>query len=144
MNSFKGKPLLIVNTASKCGYTGQYEGLEALYKKHKDEGLTVIGFPSNSFNQETGSNAAIAKFCKFNFGVTFPLSRKVSVAGDSIDPVFRFLIDHAPQPTRGKPVSWNFEKFIIDRKGNVKHRFRSATSPEDPKFIAAIKEVINR
>jgi glutathione peroxidase len=127
LDAFKGKVLLIVNTASECGYTSQYEGLEKLYKKYEAKGLTVIGFPSPSFDQELGSDKEVANFCKLRYGVTFPLAKRVSVKGKDIDPVFSYLIQNAPE--KGD-VKWNFEKFLINRKGEVVGRFPSGVTPE--------------
>jgi glutathione peroxidase len=128
LNTYKGKVLLVVNTASECGYTSQYEGLEKLYKKYEAKGLTVIGFPSPTFDQELGSDKEVAKFCKLKYGVTFPLSKRVSVKGKDIDPVFDYLIKNAPE--KGV-VKWNFEKFLINRKGDVVGRFPSSVAPEE-------------
>lgn len=128
LDAYKGKVLLVVNTASECGYTSQYEGLEKLYKKYADKGFTVIGFPSPSFEQELKTDKEVASFCKLKYGVTFPLSKRVSVKGKDIDPVFDFLTKAAPE--KGD-VQWNFEKFLINRKGEVVERFRSKVTPEE-------------
>jgi glutathione peroxidase len=128
LDAYKGKVLLIVNTASECGYTSQYEGLEKLYKKYEAKGLAVIGFPSPSFDQELGSDKEVANFCKLRYGVTFPLAKRVSVKGKDIDPVFDYLTQNAPE--KGD-VKWNFEKFLINRKGEVVGRFPSAVTPEE-------------
>lgn len=125
---FKGKVLLLVNTASECGYTKQYEGLEKLYKKFEGKGLTVIGFPSPSFDQELKSDEDVAKFCKLKYGVTFPLSKRIAVKGKDIDPVFKYLTTEAGE--KGD-VQWNFEKFLVDRHGQIVARFRSKTTPEE-------------
>jgi glutathione peroxidase len=125
---YKGKVLLVVNTASECGYTSQYEGLEKLHKKYEAKGLTVIGFPSPSFDQELKSDKEVASFCKLKYGVTFPLSKRISVKGKDIDPVFEYLIRNAPE--KGD-VKWNFEKFLINRKGEVVGRFPSSVTPEE-------------
>jgi glutathione peroxidase len=119
--SFKGKVVLMVNTASKCGFTGQYADLEALYKKHKDAGLVILGFPSNDFmGQEPGTNADIAKFCSTEFGVTFPMFEKVTVKGDDAHPLYKQLAAQ-PDPIGGAP-KWNFTKFLVDREGKVVFR----------------------
>lgn len=116
--SFKGKVVLIVNTASKCGFTGQYADLEALYKKHKDAGLVILGFPSNDFmGQEPGTNEDIAKFCSTEFGVTFPMFEKITVKGDDAHPLYKQLAAQ-PEPIGGAP-KWNFSKFVVDREGKV-------------------------
>ena len=125
---YKGKKVLIVNTASKCGYTPQYKELQKLADQYKDK-LVVVGFPANNFGQqEPGANSEIKTFCEKNYGVTFPLSEKVSVKGDDIDPLFKYLTS-APNPDFTGEIKWNFEKFLIDENGNLIHRFRSATTP---------------
>jgi len=130
---YKGKKVLIVNTASKCGYTPQYAELQKLADLYKDK-LVVIGFPANNFaSQEPGANADIKTFCQKNYGVTFPLSEKVSVKGDDISPLFKYLTE-APNPDFTGEVKWNFEKFLIDENGKLIHRFRSQTTPLDPKL----------
>src|SRR5213075_796026 len=118
-SDFKGKKILIVNTASKCGNTPQYEDLEKLYEKYKDK-LVVVGFPANNFGaQEPGANGEIAAFCKKNYGVTFPMAEKVSVKGDDIDPLFKWLTDEAAKKGFTDPIKWNFTKFLIDEKGEL-------------------------
>jgi glutathione peroxidase len=125
---YKGKKLLIVNTASKCGYTPQYAELQKLADQYKDK-LVVVGFPANNFaSQEPGTNADIKTFCEKNFGVTFPLSSKVSVKGDDIDPLFAYLTAE-PNPDFTGEIKWNFEKFLIDENGKLIHRYRSAVKP---------------
>ena len=128
MDTLKGKKVLIVNTASKCGFTKQYKGLEDLYQKHKDQNFTIIGFPSNDFGgQEPGTNQEIAEFCRLEYGVSFPMSQKVVVKGKDQSPLFQFLISQAPSTSE---IKWNFEKFLIDENGKVVERFSSMTSPE--------------
>lgn len=128
LKQFKGKKILIVNTASECGYTPQYAELQQLADRYKDK-LVVIGFPANNFGgQEPGSNSEIQQFCKKNYGVTFPLSEKVSVKGDDIDPMFKYLTS-AENPDFTGEIKWNFEKFLIDEKGKLIHRFRSKVKP---------------
>jgi glutathione peroxidase len=125
---YKGKKVLIVNTASKCGYTPQYAELQKLADTYKDK-LVVVGFPANNFGQqEPGTNSEIKTFCSARFGVTFPLSEKVSVKGDDIDPLFKYLTE-APNPDFTGEIKWNFEKFLIDEHGKLIHRFRSQTTP---------------
>jgi glutathione peroxidase len=125
---YKGKKVLVVNTASKCGFTPQYKELQKLADQYKDK-LVVVGFPANNFGQqEPGANSEIKTFCEKNYGVTFPLSEKVSVKGDDIDPLFKYLTE-APNPDFTGEIKWNFEKFLIDENGNLIHRFRSATTP---------------
>ncbi len=139
-SSYKGKPILVVNVASKCGYTPQYDGLEKVYQDYKGKGLVIIGFPSNDFGaQEPGTEEQIAEFCKLNFGVSFPLMKKTKVLGTEKDPVYQFLTDNAPE--KGD-VQWNFEKFLIDKDGNVKSRFRSAVKPESEELKKAIESVL--
>ncbi|EHQ27616.1 glutathione peroxidase [Mucilaginibacter paludis] len=130
---YKGKKLLIVNTASKCGYTPQYAELQKLADQYKDK-LVVIGFPANNFGgQEPGANSLIKEFCSKNYGVTFPLSEKVSVKGDDISPLFKFLTS-APNPDFTGDIKWNFEKFLIDENGKLIHRYRSGTTPLSPEI----------
>jgi glutathione peroxidase len=131
LKKYKGKKVLIVNTASKCGYTKQYADLQKLAEQYKDK-LVVVGFPANNFGgQEPGTNQDIKTFCKENFSVTFPMSGKVSVLGLDIDPLFQYLTT-APNPDFTGDVKWNFEKFLIDENGNLIHRYRSAVKPLDP------------
>jgi glutathione peroxidase len=128
---YKGKKILIVNTASACGYTPQYADLEALYEKYKGK-LVVIGFPANNFGeQEKGTNSEIASFCKKNYGVTFPMSEKVSVKGDDIAPLFKYLTDEAGKLGVTDPIKWNFTKFLIDEQGKLLAVFPSKVKPMD-------------
>jgi len=130
---YKGKKVLVVNTASKCGYTYQYEQLQKLADKYKDK-LVVVGFPANNFGgQEPGTNPMIKEFCTKNFGVTFPLSEKISVKGDDIDPLFKYLTAEANPDFTGE-IKWNFEKFLIDENGKLIHRYRSTVEPLDPQI----------
>ena len=130
---YKGKKVLIVNTASKCGFTPQYAELQKLADQYKDK-LVVVGFPANNFGgQEPGANAEIKTFCQKNYGVTFPLSEKISVKGDDIYPLFKYLTE-APNPDFTGEIKWNFEKFLIDEHGNLIHRFRSQTTPLSPEL----------
>lgn len=132
---YRGRKILIVNTASKCGYTSQYEGLEKLYEQYKSK-LVVIGFPANNFGwQEPGTNDSIAAFCKKNYGVTFPMAAKISVKGDSIEPVFKWLIQQ-PNPDFTGDIKWNFEKFLIDENGKLIHRFRSKIKPGSEEILS--------
>lgn len=125
---YKGKKLLIVNTASKCGFTPQYAELQKLADQYKDK-VVVVGFPANNFGgQEPGTNSEVKEFCQKNFGVTFPLSSKVSVKGDDIDPLFKYLTAE-PNPDFTGEIKWNFEKFLIDENGKLIHRYRSTTKP---------------
>ncbi|RDA94213.1 hypothetical protein CP533_0606 [Ophiocordyceps camponoti-saundersi (nom. inval.)] len=131
---YKGKVVLIVNTASKCGFTPQYAGLETLYKSIRDkhgEDFTILGFPCNQFGaQEPGSDDEIQSFCQANYGVSFPIMRKVDVNGDQASPLFQWLKDEKPGLMGLKRVKWNFEKFLIGRDGSVKGRWASTTKPE--------------
>lgn len=133
LSKYKGKKILIVNTASKCGFTPQYAELQKLADTYKDK-LVVIGFPANNFGgQEPGANLTIKEFCQKNYGVTFPLSEKVSVKGDDIAPLFKFLTS-AENPDFTGEIQWNFEKFLIDENGKLVHRFRSKTTPMSPEI----------
>ncbi len=132
IDAYRGQVLLIVNTASKCGFTPQFKGLEAMYEKYKDKGLMVLGFPCNQFlNQDPGSDAEISEFCELNYGVTFPMFAKIDVNGENAHPLFRHLSAAAPGLLGSKAVKWNFTKFLVDRKGNVINRYAPATKPED-------------
>lgn len=127
----EGKVVLIVNVASKCGFTPQYDGLEKLYQKYKDQGLEIIGFPCNQFgSQEPGSSDEIQSFCKLNYGVSFPIMNKINVNGNDADPVYNFLKSQKSGLLGFKGIKWNFEKFLIDKKGNVVERFSSLSKPE--------------
>ncbi|MEF9951061.1 MAG: glutathione peroxidase [Clostridium sp.] len=129
MEDYKGKVLLIVNTASKCGLTPQFEGLESLYKEYKDRGFEVLGFPCNQFaNQEKGSNAEIHEFCQLNYGVSFTMFEKINVNGDEAHPLYKYLKSEA-KGLLTKEVKWNFTKFLIDNKGNVIKRYAPIVEP---------------
>jgi glutathione peroxidase len=131
LSQYRGKVVMIVNVASKCGYTPQYEQLEAIYKKYADKGFVILGFPANNFNQqEPGTDEQIQTFCKSKYGVTFPMMSKISVLGDDKAALYKFLTE---QPTAGDfagEIGWNFNKFIVDRNGNVIARYNSATKPD--------------
>ncbi|RYY41420.1 MAG: glutathione peroxidase [Chitinophagaceae bacterium] len=137
---FKGKKILIVNTASECGYTPQYEGLEQLYKTYGDK-LVIVGFPANNFGgQEPGSNADIGAFCKKNYGVTFPMAAKISVSGADTHPLFQYLVDQAHQLQVADPVvKWNFTKFLLDEKGKLIKVFPSKVAPMSEEITAYLK-----
>jgi glutathione peroxidase len=129
---YAGKVLLIVNTASECGFTPQYAGLEQLWKDFKDRGLVVIGFPCNQFGkQEPGSAAEIGAFCQKNYGVSFPVSEKIEVNGKGAHPLWKYLSETAPGLLGTEAIKWNFTKFLVDREGKVLERFAPATKPED-------------
>jgi glutathione peroxidase len=137
-SSFKGKKILIVNTASKCGYTSQYEDLEKLHKQYGSK-LIIIGFPANNFGgQEPGSNSDINSFCKKNYGVSFIMASKVSVKGSDMIPLFKWLTTQENPDFTGD-IRWNFEKFLIDENGKLIHRYRSGTNPLDKDLLNAIK-----
>lgn len=126
---YKGKKIMIVNTASKCGNTPQYAELEQLYEKYHDK-LVIIGFPANNFReQEPGTNADIQEFCKKNYGVTFPMAEKVSVKGDDIAPIFEYLVEEAKKKGIEDPIKWNFTKFLLDEKGNLVTVIHNKTKP---------------
>ncbi|MES2632625.1 MAG: glutathione peroxidase [Pseudomonadota bacterium] len=130
LEQFKGKALLIVNTASACGYTPQFGGLEELHKTYGDKGLVVLGFPCNQFgSQDPGSNDEIAQFCQLNFGVSFPMMAKVDVNGDNADPLFKFLTKEAPGLLGTTGIKWNFTKFLVGKDGEVIKRFAPADAP---------------
>jgi glutathione peroxidase len=134
---YKGKKLLIVNTASKCGFTPQYAELQKLADQYKDK-VVVVGFPANNFGgQEPGTNSEVKEFCTKNFGVTFPLSSKVSVKGDDIDPLFKYLTTEANPDFTGE-IKWNFEKFLIDENGKLIHRYRSTVKPLSDEITKAL------
>lgn len=128
---FKGKKILVVNTASECGFTPQYSDLEQLYEKYKDK-LVIVGFPANNFGgQEPGSNEEIGAFCKKNFGVTFPMAAKVSVKGEDTAPIFLFLTEKELNGVRNTNILWNFTKFLLDENGKLIDSFKSTTNPSD-------------
>lgn len=131
LEKYKGRPLLIVNTASKCGFTPQFEGLEKLYEQYKDQGLEILGFPCGQFNdQEFDSQEEIMEFCQVNYGVTFPVYAKVDVKGDHADPLFRYLTSQQ-KGMLTEAIKWNFTKFLVDRDGNVVKRFAPQTPPSN-------------
>jgi glutathione peroxidase len=135
---FQGKVVLVVNTASYCGFTSQYEGLEKIYAEYKDKGFVVLGFPSNDFGkQEPGSNKEIADFCQNTYGVKFPMFAKSSVSGKDANPLFKYLIQKS-----GTTPRWNFYKYLIDRKGNVVNSYNSTTSPTSKQFISDLEKLI--
>nr|WP_211250671.1 glutathione peroxidase [Arenimonas donghaensis] len=136
--AYGGQVLLVVNTASKCGFTPQYEGLEAMYAKYKDQGFAVLGFPSNDFmGQEPGSEEDIQEFCTLTYGVKFPMFEKVQVRGSGATPLYRELA-----AATGEAPGWNFHKYLIDREGKVVASFGSRTTPDDPKLVAEIEKLL--
>lgn len=137
-SKYKGKKILVVNTASHCGYTPQYEGLEKLYEEHKDK-LVIIGFPSDNFGgQEFQDNDSISAFCKKNFGVTFPLTTRVDVKGDNATPVFKYLCHKDENGVLDATISWNFNKFILDENGKLLQHFDSKVKPDSPELLKYI------
>ena len=139
---YAGKVLLIVNVASKCGLTPQYEGLEKLYRDYRDQGLVVLGFPANDFaGQEPGSNDEIATFCTTNFGVDFPMFEKITVKGPDKHPLYAGLIVESDTPDA--EIAWNFEKFLVSRDGHVVRCFSPRTEPNDPELIAALEAMLS-
>jgi glutathione peroxidase len=137
LSKFEGKVMLIVNVASKCGFTPQYEQLEAVYEKYKDQGLVIVGFPANNFMaQEPGTNEEIKTFCSTRYNVKFPLYSKISVKGDDKAPLYQFLTQ------TGGEIKWNFTKFLVDRHGKVIARFESAVKPDAPEVTSAIEKAL--
>lgn len=138
--SLKGKKVLVVNTASKCGFTPQYEQLQQVYEKYGGEDFTIIGFPANNFgNQEPGSNSEIASFCQKNYGVTFPMMSKISVKGDDMHPVYQWLISKEKNGVTDSEVQWNFQKYLIDENGHLVKVLKSKIKPDDEQIVAWIK-----
>lgn len=142
MKDFKGKVVLVVNTASKCGFTPQLEGLEELYKKYKDRGFEILGFPCNQFaNQDPDSNEEISKVCSINYGVTFTMFEKIDVKGENAHPIYKFLKSNS-KGILGSEIKWNFTKFLIDTEGNVVDRFAPTTTPA--KIEKDIEKLLNK
>jgi len=140
--SFRGRPILIVNTASKCGYTPQYEGLQKLYERYGEDRLVVIGFPSNDFgNQEPGTAEEIGNFCRLNYGVTFPMMAKIHTRGPDMAPLYRTLTSESGEEFQGE-VKWNFTKFLVDHEGRVVARFESSVEPLDERVTSAIDALL--
>jgi glutathione peroxidase len=143
LSTYHGKVLLLVNVASKCGYTPQYAGLEALYKKYKDRGLVIVGIPANNFaSQEPGTNAEIKTFCRNKYDVTFPMMSKISVVGADQAPLYAFLTDKSVNPGIGGDIKWNFTKFLFDRNGKPVERFEPAVTPDSPEVTSAIEAAL--
>ncbi|RPF79018.1 MAG: glutathione peroxidase [Rhodothermaceae bacterium TMED105] len=143
LTEYKGKVLLIVNTASKCGYTPQYEGLQELYDTYQEQGFEVLGFPSGSFKQELSSDEDIAEFCDTQYSVTFPMFSKVDVRGNEQHPLFGFLTGEHDKQSMGK-VKWNFEKFLVSKDGELIKRYRSRTKPMDKDLIALLEAELEK
>ncbi len=144
LEQYRGQVVMIVNVASKCGFTPQYEGLQKLYITYKDSGLVILGFPANNFmRQEPGTDEDIKAFCSLNYGVTFPMFSKISVKGEDQHPLYAWLTDKKIHPEFGGDISWNFNKFLISRDGQVIGRFGSRTKPEDAELVEAIKKALS-
>ena len=145
LKSYHGKVVLLVNVASKCGFTPQYAGLEAVYEKYKDRGLVIVGVPANNFmQQEPGTNEEIKKFCSNKYNVSFPMMSKVSVLGDDETPLYQFLTSKSANPQIGGDIKWNFTKFLFDRNGNPVARFEPAVKPDSPEVTAAIEATLGK
>jgi glutathione peroxidase len=143
LSEYSGKVLLLVNVASKCGFTPQYEGLENIYRKYKDQGLVVMGFPANNFlGQEPGTDEEILTFCTTRYNVTFPMFSKISVKGEKIHPLYRFLTSKETNPEFGGDISWNFNKFLVDRSGKIVDRFGTREKPESEKVVQSIERAL--
>lgn len=138
--TFKGKSVLVVNVASRCGFTGQYEGLQKLYETYKDDGLVILGVPSNDFMQELKTDDAIAEFCQANYGVTFPMTTQLKVRRSPLHPLYEFLKSSNPDVTN--KVSWNFNKYLVNKEGQVVAHFGSRVKPEALELKTAIREVL--
>jgi glutathione peroxidase len=145
LGSYKGKVVLLVNVASKCGFTPQYAGLESLYEKYKDRGLVIVGVPANNFmSQEPGTNEEIKKFCSTKYNVSFPMMSKVSVKGDDKTPLYTFLTDPSSDPQFAGDIKWNFTKFLFDRNGKPVARFEPATKPDSPEVLSAVETALGK
>ncbi len=145
LEQYKGKVLLIVNTASKCGFTGQYDGLQKLYETYQDKGFVILGFPSNDFmGQEPGTHDEIQSFCKLNYGVTFPLFEKTGVKGKGQHALYAYLTSKQTNPEFSGKISWNFNKFLISSDGQIVNRFGSRTKPDDSDVISAIETELGK
>jgi glutathione peroxidase len=145
LSSYKGKVVLLVNVASRCGFTPQYAGLEALYEKYKDRGLVIVGIPANNFGQqEPGTDAEIKTFCSMKYNVTFPMMSKVSVLGEDKTPLYVFLTDKSVNPQIGGEIKWNFTKFVFDRNGKPVARFEPKVTPDSPEVTAAIESALGQ
>ncbi len=143
LEQYQGKALLLVNVASRCGFTPQYTGLQNLYAKYKDQGLVVLGFPANNFGkQEPGNDTEIKTFCATKYSVNFPMFSKISVKGDDQHPLYQFLTSKETNPKFSGEIAWNFNKFLVDRKGNIIARFVSKDTPESEKVVQAIEQAL--
>jgi glutathione peroxidase len=142
--SFNGKLVMLVNVASRCGFTSQYSALESIYEKYKDRGFVIVGIPANNFGkQEPGTNQEIRTFCTTKYKVSFPMMSKVSVKGDDITPLYQFLTDKSASPKTGGEIQWNFTKFLVGPDGRIITRFEPEVTPDSPEVIAAIEKALN-
>ncbi|HLL14670.1 MAG TPA: glutathione peroxidase [Pyrinomonadaceae bacterium] len=143
LSEFRGRVVMLVNVASKCGYTPQYDGLQKIYERYKDRGFTVLGFPANNFGaQEPGTNEEIQEFCRINYGVTFPVFSKISVKGDDKHPLYKYLTERETNAEFAGEIKWNFNKFLVGRDGRILARFDSGDKPEDAKVTQAIEQAL--
>jgi glutathione peroxidase len=143
LSTYRGKVLLVVNVASRCGFTPQYKDLEALYQKYQDQGLVILGFPANNFlGQEPGTNAEIKEFCTLNYGVTFPMFSKISVKGSDQHPLYRYLTSEEANPSTSGEVKWNFQKYLVGRDGKLLAKFVSRVKPLSEEVIAAVENAL--
>jgi glutathione peroxidase len=143
LEEFRGQVVMLVNVASKCGYTPQYEGLQKIYERYKGQGFTILGFPANNFGaQEPGTNEEIQEFCRINYGVTFPVFSKISVKGDDKHPLYKYLTERETNPEFAGEIKWNFNKFLVGRDARILARFDSADKPEDAKVTQAIEQAL--
>lgn len=145
LEDYEGNVVLIVNTASRCGLTPQYAGLQGLYEKYKDKGFVVLGFPCNQFgSQEPGTADEIKQFCSTKYSVSFPMFEKIEVNGDGAAPLYKYLTSKSVEPAGDGKISWNFEKFLIDREGNLVHRFAPRTKPTDAELVKSIETELQK
>jgi glutathione peroxidase len=143
LSDYRGKVVMLVNVASKCGYTPQYEGLQKIYERYKDQGFVILGFPANNFGaQEAGTDEEIQQFCRINYGVTFPVFSKISVKGDDKHPLYKYLTERETNPEFAGEIKWNFNKFLVSKDGKIIARFESADKPEDAKVTQAIESAL--
>ncbi|MDQ1610107.1 MAG: glutathione peroxidase [Pyrinomonadaceae bacterium] len=143
LEEFRGQVVMLVNVASKCGYTPQYEGLQKIYERYKGQGFTILGFPANNFGaQEPGTDEEIQEFCRLNYGVTFPVFSKISVKGDDKHPLYKYLTEKESNPEFAGEIKWNFNKFLVGRDGRILARFDSGDKPEDAKVTQAIEQAL--
>jgi glutathione peroxidase len=145
LSAYKGKVVMLVNVASRCGFTPQYTALESLYEKYKDRGLVIVGIPANNFaGQEPGTNEEIKKFCSTKYNVSFPMMAKVSVLGDDKTPLYAFLTDKSVNPQIGGDIKWNFTKFLFDRNGKPVARFEPNVTPDSPQVVSAVESALKQ